>query len=221
MAAEVQAKLKAIKSKSPKVLTEKYQEVFDQLLTEQKDPQKLQEGVEAFLVAGKREKSTSLFSPVIDRVFLFSALVVDEGLGVVVAKALLSHFAEKVSQLDKAITKGVCEFALCRLLSRTVSFEEQVSGCGSWVWSVLTVLNGQATQVRLALAKIYEEEQNWRQSADILCGIPMDSGQKWVGFVRTSGTSFIRTPKIRAPPYNGQLLNSINLIKLGWGSGRG
>ena len=36
----------------------------------------------------------------------------------------------------------------------------------------------QATQVRLALAKIYEDEQNWRQSADILCGIPMDSGQK-------------------------------------------
>ena len=36
----------------------------------------------------------------------------------------------------------------------------------------------QATQVRLALAKIYEEEGNWKQSADILCGIPMDSGQK-------------------------------------------
>ncbi len=36
----------------------------------------------------------------------------------------------------------------------------------------------QATQIRLALAKIYEEEEEWRQSADILCGIPMDSGQK-------------------------------------------
>lgn len=52
MAAFVQEKLKSIKSKSPKVLTDKYQEVFDQLVAEQKDPQQLQEGVEAFLTAG-------------------------------------------------------------------------------------------------------------------------------------------------------------------------
>ncbi len=56
MAAEVQTKLKAIKSKSPKVVTEKYQEVFDQLVAEQKDPQQLQEGVEAFLTAGIKAK---------------------------------------------------------------------------------------------------------------------------------------------------------------------
>lgn len=55
----------------------------------------------------------------------------DEGLGVVVAKALLNSFAEKVSQLDKAVTKNVCEFALSRLLNRTVSFEEQVRE-GEW-----------------------------------------------------------------------------------------
>lgn len=52
MAAFVQEKLKSIKSKSPKVLTDKYQEVFDKLVAEQKDPQQLQEGVEAFLTAG-------------------------------------------------------------------------------------------------------------------------------------------------------------------------
>jgi len=39
-------------------------------------------------------------------------------------------------------------------------------------------LDLQATQIRLALAKIYEEEQQWRLSAEVLCGIPMDSGQK-------------------------------------------
>ena len=52
MASEVQDKLKKIKSKSPKVLTEKYQDVFDQLVEKEKDPQQLQEGVEAFLSAG-------------------------------------------------------------------------------------------------------------------------------------------------------------------------
>ena len=52
--------------------------------------------------------------------------MVDERLGVVAAKALLSNFAEKVATLDKSVMKGVCDFALSRLLNRTVSFEEQV-----------------------------------------------------------------------------------------------
>ncbi len=52
--------------------------------------------------------------------------MVDEGLGVVAAKSLLSSFAEKVSLLDKSVTKNVCEFALLHLLNRTVSFEDQV-----------------------------------------------------------------------------------------------
>ena len=119
--ATVQEKLKLIKSKSPKVLAEKYQEVFDQLVAEEKDPQRLQHEVETYLIAGMfvlliRAHLVSLpFCP-----------VVDEGLGVVVAKGLLSNFAEKVSALDRSVTKNVCEFALSRLLSRTVSFEEQV-----------------------------------------------------------------------------------------------
>ena len=36
----------------------------------------------------------------------------------------------------------------------------------------------QATQIRLVLAKILEEEHSWSRSAEVLCGIPMDSGQK-------------------------------------------
>lgn len=43
------------------------------------------------------------------------------------AKALLGNFADKVGTLDKNVMKAVCEFALTRLLNRTVSFEEQVS----------------------------------------------------------------------------------------------
>ena len=50
--ATVQEKLKAIKSKSPKVLTEKYQGVFDQLVAEETDPQRLQQELEVYLTAG-------------------------------------------------------------------------------------------------------------------------------------------------------------------------
>ena len=46
-------KLKKLKSKSPKILIEKYQEAFDQLVAENKDPELLQEGLEAYLSAGK------------------------------------------------------------------------------------------------------------------------------------------------------------------------
>ncbi len=48
----MQEKLKHIKSKSPKVLTEKYLAVFDELVAEEKDPLLLQQGVEIFLTAG-------------------------------------------------------------------------------------------------------------------------------------------------------------------------
>ena len=53
MAAPIVGRLKDIKSKSPKVLIEKYQEVFDKLVRELNDSQELQEGVEAFLSAGE------------------------------------------------------------------------------------------------------------------------------------------------------------------------
>lgn len=46
-------KLRKIKSKSPKVVTEKYQEIFDKLVEDEKNPQQLQEGVETYLTAGK------------------------------------------------------------------------------------------------------------------------------------------------------------------------
>ena len=36
----------------------------------------------------------------------------------------------------------------------------------------------QATQIRLALSRILEDEQKWRESAEVLCGIPLESGQK-------------------------------------------
>ena len=36
----------------------------------------------------------------------------------------------------------------------------------------------QVTSIRLALSKILEGEEKWRASAEVLCGIPLESGQK-------------------------------------------
>ena len=53
--------------------------------------------------------------------------VLDEHLGIVPAKSLMTFYAEKVSSLEKGVAKVVCEHTLTRLQSRIVSFEEQVS----------------------------------------------------------------------------------------------
>ena len=117
---------------------DKYREVLDFALKHIKSSQDQQEGLQAFLVA-----------------------VLDENLGIVAAKTLLSSFAEYISEITEVeVAKAVSQFALAKIQGRIVSFEEQ------------------ATQIRLALATIFESGHDYRASAEVLCGIPMDSGQK-------------------------------------------
>ena len=92
---------------------------------------------------------------------LFLTAVSDEALGIVNSKSLLSAFAESIPGIrDDGVARSVSEFALARIQGRIVSFEEQ------------------ATQIRLALAMVLERQQELRASAEALCGIPMESGQK-------------------------------------------
>ena len=92
---------------------------------------------------------------------LFLTAVSDEALGIVNSKSLLSAFAESIPGIrDDGVARSVSEFALARIQGRIVSFEEQ------------------ATQIRLALATVLERQQELRASAEALCGIPMESGQK-------------------------------------------
>ena len=61
--------------------------------------------------------------------FFFFPSVLDEHLGIVPAKSLMTFYAEKMSSFEKGVAKAVCEHTLSRLQSRIVSFEEQVSQC--------------------------------------------------------------------------------------------
>lgn len=92
---------------------------------------------------------------------VFLTAISDESLGIVSAKSLLTSFTERIPEIkDKEVARAVCHFALTRIQGRIVSFEEQ------------------ATQIRLALATVLEEQHEYHTSAEVLCGIPMDSGQK-------------------------------------------
>lgn len=136
MASAVKDKLKKVKP-TAKNAVEKYGEILEFVLKSVNSPADQQEGLQLFLTA-----------------------LLDENLGIVSAKSLLSSFAERITEISESVAKTVCQFALAKIQGRIVSFEEQ------------------ATQIRLALATILENEHDCRASAEVLCGIPLDSGQK-------------------------------------------
>lgn len=137
MASGVRDRLKKVKP-TAKNAVDKYKEVLDFTLKNVKSVKEQEEGLQAYLTA-----------------------VLDDSLGIVSAKTLLTSFAERISEIeDQSTAKAVCQYALEKLQGRIVSFEEQ------------------ATQIRLALATVLESQQDCRASAEVLCGIPMDSGQK-------------------------------------------
>ena len=50
----------------------------------------------------------------------------DETLGIVAAKSVMTYFADKIPAMEKTVAREVCNFALGRIQGRIVSFEEQV-----------------------------------------------------------------------------------------------
>lgn len=41
----------------------------------------------------------------------------------------------------------------------------------------------QAAEIRQALAEIYEKEENWREAAKVLVGIPLETGQRLANII--------------------------------------
>lgn len=62
--------------------------------------------------------------------------------------------------LPDEISKAISHYALDKVQPRVISFEEQVAS------------------IRQHLADIYERNQNWREAANVLVGIPLETGQK-------------------------------------------
>eukprot|EP01114_Cavostelium_apophysatum_P005932 TRINITY_DN17109_c0_g1_i2.p1 TRINITY_DN17109_c0_g1~~TRINITY_DN17109_c0_g1_i2.p1 ORF type:complete len:332 (+),score=54.54 TRINITY_DN17109_c0_g1_i2:54-1049(+) len=86
--------------------------------------------------------------------------MLDDKTPLVLSRTLLQSFAVGISKLPPAIHKEIGHFALEKIQSRVIAFEEQVS------------------VIRTELAKIYEEEEEWKEAAKILIAIPLDSGQR-------------------------------------------
>lgn len=62
--------------------------------------------------------------------------------------------------LPDDVSKAVSHFTLEKVQPRVISFEEQVAS------------------IRQHLAHIFEREGNWKDAANVLVGIPLETGQK-------------------------------------------
>lgn len=94
-------------------------------------------------------------------VFDSHRLVVDDRIALAASRQLLTSLRTTyLSRLPAEQSKEVALYALERIASRAISFEEQVG------------------IYRTFLADIYQSEDNWREAAKVLCGIPLESAQK-------------------------------------------
>lgn len=95
-----------------------------------------------------------------NKTFLFT--VVNEHVSLVISRQILTDVGVHFTKLPDDISKVVSHFTLDKVLPRVISFEEQVAS------------------IRQHLAQIYERIQNWREAANVLVGIPLETGQKYV-----------------------------------------
>lgn len=91
--------------------------------------------------------------------------VVNEHVSLVISRQILTDVGTQLAKLPDETSQTVSHFTLDKVQPRVISFEEQVAS------------------IRQHLAQIYERKHNWREAANVLVGIPLETGQKYVYFV--------------------------------------
>lgn len=90
----------------------------------------------------------------------FVEAMVNENVSLVISRQLLTDFCTHLPNLPDSTAKEIYHFTLEKIQPRVISFEEQVAS------------------IRQHLASIYEKEEDWRNAAQVLVGIPLETGQK-------------------------------------------
>ncbi|XP_067003342.1 COP9 signalosome complex subunit 4 [Anabrus simplex] len=91
---------------------------------------------------------------------VFIEAIVNENVSLVISRQILTDVSTQLVGLPDFISKAVSHYTLDKVQPRVISFEEQVAS------------------IRQHLADIYEREQCWREAANVLVGIPLETGQK-------------------------------------------
>ncbi|XP_033097126.1 COP9 signalosome complex subunit 4-like [Anneissia japonica] len=90
----------------------------------------------------------------------FIETMVNENVSLVISRQLLTEICAHLASLPDPLSCQVSNFLLEKVHPRVVSFEEQVA------------------TTRQHLANIYERESKWRMAANVLVGIPLETGQR-------------------------------------------
>lgn len=77
-----------------------------------------------------------------------------------ISRQLLTDVGQQLGRLSDNVSQAVSHFTLDKVQPRVISFEEQVAS------------------IRQHLAQIYERQHNWHEAANVLVGIPLETGQK-------------------------------------------
>lgn len=96
----------------------------------------------------------------VDGLKVFIEAIINENVSLVISRQLLTEVGAHLTKVQDAISKAVSHYTLEVVQPRVISFEDQVGA------------------IRQHLSDIYEREQNWRQAAGVLVGIPLETGQK-------------------------------------------
>lgn len=94
--------------------------------------------------------------------FHFQIAVVIDQVSLVIARQVLNEIGAQLTKLPDEIASDIAQYILERVQPRVISFEEQVG------------------TIRQHLSSIYERQQQWREAADVLGLIPLETGQRWV-----------------------------------------
>uniref|UniRef100_A0A8C0GS98 COP9 signalosome complex subunit 4 n=1 Tax=Chelonoidis abingdonii TaxID=106734 RepID=A0A8C0GS98_CHEAB len=105
-------------------------------------------------------KALTYISSLISSFYCVFELVVNENVSLVISRQLLTDFCTHLPNLPDSTAKEIYHFTLEKIQPRVISFEEQVAS------------------IRQHLASIYEKEEDWRNAAQVLVGIPLETGQK-------------------------------------------
>ncbi|KAL4141928.1 hypothetical protein QTP88_004474 [Uroleucon formosanum] len=98
---------------------------------------------------------------IIEALKVFVEAIVNENVSLVISRQILSDVSTQLlPDLPDGQSKLLAHFTLEKIQPRVISFEEQVAN------------------VRQHLASIYERENNWKEAASVLVGIPLETGQK-------------------------------------------
>lgn len=87
-------------------------------------------------------------------------IVVNEHVSLVISRQLLTEVGNHLTHFRDLVSKEISHFVLDKVQPRAISFEEQVAN------------------LRKQLSQIYERDENWREAANVLVGIPLETGQK-------------------------------------------